>query len=1442
MKTMKWIGAGLLIFTITSHRVGQAQETAGSLSSITAAPVQSAGPDSIVQITAEMQGLQSVAYGDLPLYGTYWEVMPGGGMAPLPAPVFDPSLPIYAIKDNIFLVDASYGQLPVNHNQTAAISAASAATAAVQTEATAVANLIDQVQAASATSLAAGPQMSAMDSGLSGPPGFGDTSTNYTPDGITNGISVNYGTNLWIAETAVASGYISGIISNSEADVQMELQYTFNLTQPWQSTNWFVNGSESTNWTAWSEPAISSSNLFLRVRSWISTDGSGLPVWWEEQYFGTNVVNPYGDPMNDGWNNYEKFINGMNPNLYYPPPAPALTVSWNPYTDTASLNWSAIMNPAQSYTIMRYDLQDAQNFDTNVFNVSGSTTSMQDTSYVFAQLWSNDPQNMGVHSYYQIQANYASGNSAWSAPVWAQPSALADISLVPGPQGSSYVSVGSLPPGITTVQVIRKDPQAESFGDYSHDLTDNITVSSSTNGLYLLPSSITATPVDAYGNASYTWTASLLSSNGLSVADDDILTDGFANDSASQTQDWIVPPFLDGRQQLKQNLVFLLRAATKDIPFQFSDVNGVNGEASFTNQTQYVVSDLIRQNNSSYINDYYTAPDPMVPFVENYQFRNFIFTPLDAGTGHIETGVSGDYADFLAGTYPTPLVLTEPAEYNFSVSMVSGTTAPAVIPTSSTRFLCSYPMDSQNYAPGANGGVTTPYLGEIGVTASEDANSDLFYTMASNVKNYWGLPFLSTLIAYDNGSGGLATNVLSAGHQIENVDGYFYPETAQPVLSLIGYNFWNRNHCPESPGFSTASTNDLLIVPVGGSITVNGYEKLALQNGNPGVYAYLGQYFTNAFTIGSAGNVTSTNTGVLSPYGNFFATQPGPVALVTMPAIDPPYQSGTCSVYCISLNVDKNHDGVMDLSFNGPDVTSRANPMEFWLNTGDTYSSGPSDPYGHEHENPYAANWGVPYLTCVRDLENYARMWICGLPVLTNGNFQVTLSWGSVDYGAPAIALVNSHETNGGTLYLTDTNVGLSYGQYPLETLTYPRITTNSPLSLPSYLFTNSGNKYFMFEGAAAGKGELMLTISQNGSIIGQTGVWLDLHNISDFYEQVMATNVTSTTPPSSLTSTYKIIHKGIGMGNETPQTVVYVHGINRPPWGAQNEGETLFKRLYWSGYSGHVALFKWPCTYLPPNNWWPYTFNLSEFYAYKSASALKSYLTDLRGRSDLPGYAIDIFAHSQGNAVASEALSEGAPFDNYILTQGAVPAHSFDGSAPTSPVLVAADAQTPTPFAGILGGYNQCWTNFSGNIVNFFNANDFALETGSYGPIAANWVVNQQTEKPDAFAGGPSYIYYPTNQTSVAYYLFGSHYTVTDLEEIRSMVARSRTLAIGAQGPNSGQTRQGNISGSVDLAAQFNFGNTRPEHSAQYTRTIQAVWGYYDQILTSFQLQHVRR
>src|SRR6185295_1948064 len=118
--------------------------------------------------------------------------------------------------------------------------------------------------------------------------------------------------------------------------------------------------------------------------------------------------------------------------------------------------------------------------------------------------------------------------------------------------------------------------------------------------------------------------------------------------------------------------------------------------------------------------------------------------------------------------------------------------------------------------------------------------------------------------------------------------------------------------------------------------TLAGWAKQTINNGYNDSFGYLQQYFDKAYKM--TNSVATTNqTGILSPYGEFFPTEPGPTALVTMPDLDTGAR-GTAVVNVVKLQLDVNHDGAMNLSFNGPDNTSAAKPFQFWLNNDYDYT------------------------------------------------------------------------------------------------------------------------------------------------------------------------------------------------------------------------------------------------------------------------------------------------------------------------------------------------------------------------------------------------------------------------------------------------------------------------------------------------------------------------
>ncbi|HEX5399085.1 MAG TPA: choice-of-anchor L domain-containing protein [Verrucomicrobiae bacterium] len=138
MKLFRTLLAGMVVgggLMVGPHRL-HAQQT-------TTSP-QSAAQDSIVQLTADAQGLAPAAA--LPKNGTFWVVTPGLGgaiIAPAPCPPVNPNLPVYAIAPGQFLVDGTGGRVVLNNR----FAADSTVNSALEAQAAAVVNLIQQVQA-----------------------------------------------------------------------------------------------------------------------------------------------------------------------------------------------------------------------------------------------------------------------------------------------------------------------------------------------------------------------------------------------------------------------------------------------------------------------------------------------------------------------------------------------------------------------------------------------------------------------------------------------------------------------------------------------------------------------------------------------------------------------------------------------------------------------------------------------------------------------------------------------------------------------------------------------------------------------------------------------------------------------------------------------------------------------------------------------------------------------------------------------------------------------------------------------------------------------------------------------------------------------------------------------------------------------------------------------
>jgi hypothetical protein len=1437
-----------------------------------AAPGQTPTPDSAVQITAEMQGLQAVEYGDLPMFGTYWEVMPGGCMAPLPGPFFNPSLATYAITDNIFLVDATYGQLVVNPRLTATMSATSATTAAVQAEATAVANLIDQVQAASASSVAASPtQMSVMSSGVSGPPGFGDLgSGGGTPAGGPE-IVVNYSTNLWIAQWNVGSDTATGVASNTVPDVEYEMQSLSDLTQTnWSSLGFFL-GSEGTNWTPLNPLAVSlTNNFFLRLRSWISSDGSGLPDWWEALYFGTNTVNPDAqDSAGDGYTIYQKYELGVSPGTFLTPPAPpGLSVSYNSHGGTVAVSWQPSQGLVTGYTVTRFN---PNTYSTTQFSFSTNTTSFVDSSPITVF-----PPENGEPTY-TIQALYSRGNSLAKTLTMFTPGMAVSAQIMQGSQGQNELLVqGPIPAGTTNLLLTRSDFDWDTY-EYKEN-TFSLALSSLNNDTAVLPggwfnpSNIVDDTED--------WYVQTAGSNGT-------VSDMTEADSLLWSQGGGGPTqFLDGRQQLVQNADFLLRVANAYWTLGYQDSSGY--ESYYPNYSYAGLYDV------TYISgDYTNSPninnnlDEYRPFVENYFFHNFVFSlnDIDPATGLLTTGLGlyewsgvvslgGPVENFINAT-----ISTQPT-YQFQSWNTSSTTIPAILDPTQTPWTCFLPQTEINY------GYPNPDpLSCYGATGSDGG-----YAMTTPATNFFGLPFLSTRFAY-NANGTLETPVLEAGHTISGVtNGGFFSQTAIPSLKTVGYYFAQPASYP-LPG-QNAFTTDLpnntnnLVAGFGQATLFAGYAQQELLNGDTNVYSYLGQYFDQAYQIDSNGNVTTNSAGVISPYGEYVATAVGPVALVTMTNWGENVR-GTGIVQVVKLVLDVNHDGTMDLSCNGPDNTSVDSPYVFWANNNfdrwyfdaddatnyldDVQISGCAyTPNVPTPDYDYLDTNGDRVIPNTRDLEDFTRLWVCGIDTnliakLPTGS-TITLSWGDVgnpNSGNPTIDLFTAAEADGGIGYLT--NATIAAEQINTEDADYVgRLAPGGSLLLNNpNAFGGWTGTHFIWCGVSNGIGGLTLTIADaNSNVLAQTTAYIQIVDIKQMYERYTVGDQLSVAPLTNAILATEGLPVGAPafqypapQGTNTPY-ILFVHGWNMETWEKDRFAETAFKRLFWQGYQGRFGEFRWPTgngftgvSTIATNLAEKDNYDSSEYNAWVSGQGLLNKLNNLN--AEYPGQ-VYLLAHSMGNVVAGEALrlaGANRVVNTYVGSQAAISAHTYDENTNDVPNYSfyyppwSANPNTPNIYGDWFTGDNG---GGAGKVISLFNTNDFALQRSV-------WQLNQLF-KPDqyvledgthwnygyngsAYSPPPWNEFYKQLQNGLGTEYFDIVNVLTNRYEVSGYAAQSWTTALGAT-PNVGNlTRSLNLNTvwpspdplGKNYASHF-------YHSAQFHGDTIWEWNYWNTLLFSSQ------
>jgi len=350
--------------------------------------------------------------------------------------------------------------------------------------------------------------------------------------------------------------------------------------------------------------------------------------------------------------------------------------------------------------------------------------------------------------------------------------------------------------------------------------------------------------------------------------------------------------------------------------------------------------------------------------------------------------------------------------------------------------------------------------------------------------------------------------------------------------------------------------------------------------------------------------------------------------------------------------------------------------------------------------------------------------------------------------------------------------------------------------------------------------------------------VRLELHDISWFYDIWMAQILSGeswevevgASAAHSQTAAYQ---------PKTDEKLLFIHGWNMQDWEKRRWTETVFKRLWWQGYQGSVALFDWPTLYgFDGSDWWTVATNLrhfdnSEYISWLSSDALSGVFNTLNADGKL-----SVLAHSMGNVVTAEALRKysGPQIKAYIATQAALSAQYYDaGIAPNQPALYLGSPDTPDvmgcfPVAeGETSPYCFGYLSCVEARYNYHNAGDWALD---------KWAWNNRF-KPDG--GVPYNFMYSgslTNYTEGAdeFYRQAIPYvSVHETQSVTNEIGRHRIFAYCAESRSCALGQSTNaVAGFTgwDLKSNMGYDKQHYSHSRQFRSNAAAENLYWKQVM----------
>ncbi len=579
----------------------------------------------------------------------------------------------------------------------------------------------------------------------------------------------------------------------------------------------------------------------------------------------------------------------------------------------------------------------------------------------------------------------------------------------------------------------------------------------------------------------------------------------------------------------------------------------------------------------------------------------------------------------------------------------------------------------------------------------------------------------------------------------------------------------------------------------------------------------------------------------------------------------------------IDLAIDANRDGTITQG----ETASEDKPFRFWLNDdhdiehsldmdGITAGIGQEDIFDGNKDGDDSR------IKCARDLEDFSRLHMdvsSFIQQLKSGEISVGLRFTEVT-GAPAIKVFRAQESDGGMRFLLKHTISEAQIAEARYNTSLGTVTESNHFILPQDFWSDgTGKAHFIFEAVGEGEGNLQIALYKNSQHMGNAAsVWMDLVPIKKMYERWNAGEVTVSGVHSDVWPKRTAdldSDSSEPSGNPTADAekdfILFVHGWNMTQQEKRSFAETAYKRLWQIGYKGRFGSFFWPTFYattifekIDPRN-----FDGSEHRAWESSDALLGLMTKLNQK--YPGR-LHVIAHSMGNVVTSEALhkASGIVAKNYISSQAALAADLFKLNPDVTSQWATVLAHTFTGYGIAVPGarpvstpnvYSYYYTNGRDEAYrrqqypemgepfmqgvggaekwhNFLNPYDWALGA---------WIYNQ-SQKPNGngMLPGNDYEYAPVFGGTWGFKKsnFGINndrylYTPEDTYEIFCYCAQARSNATGRQSGVGGP-----FTAQVNFAA---FDDKHPGHSAQFLYSIARRWDYWDEVLKSCVIQHMK-